>query len=79
MYFMGWRTYLVMYFGTEGLSASEIAKKVESLGFETVFGSVDFVYPWKEKPSKEDVLSLGDKIVEVLEGSGAIFNLDTHD
>jgi len=77
---MNWRTYLVIYFGTNGVRASEIAKKVESLGFETRFGSVDFVYDWKDKkPSKEEVLALADKLAGVLEGSGAVFNLDTHD
>jgi hypothetical protein len=77
---MGWKTYLVMYFGTKGVKASEIAKRVESLGFETSFGSVDFIFNWKDKqPSKEDVLAMGDKLAKALEGSGAVFNLDTHD
>jgi len=77
---MGWKTYLVMYFGTKGVRASEIAKRVESLGFETLFGSVDFIFNWKDKqPSKENVLALGDKLAKALEGSGAVFNLDTHD
>lgn len=77
---MGWRTYLVMYFGTKGIMPSEVAQRIESLGFETMFGSVDFVYDWKERmPSKEEVLALGDKVSELLKDSGAIFNLDTHD
>jgi hypothetical protein len=77
---MGWKTYLVMYFGTKGVKASEIAKRVESLGFESAFGSVDFIFNWKDKrPSKEEVLALGDKLAKALEGSGAVFNLDTHD
>ncbi len=77
---MGWRTYLVMYFGTNGVKTSEIAKKLGKLGFETKLGGVDFVYEWKEKvPAKEDALALGDKVAEILGGSGAVFNLDTHD
>lgn len=77
---MGWRTYLIMYFGTQGAKTSETAKKVEALGFKTLFGSVDFVYDWKEgMPTKEEVLALGDKLAKVLQGSGAVFNLDTHD
>ena len=77
---MGWKTYLIMYFGTQGVKASEIAKKVESAGFETLFGSVDFIYDWKNKtPSKSEILALGDKLTTLLEGSGAVFNLDTHD
>lgn len=78
---MGWRTYLVMYFGTDnGVGATEIAKRVEGLGFKGVFGSVDFIYEWgNRKPTKEEVLSLGDKLVKSLQGTGAVFNLDTHD
>lgn len=77
---MGWKTYLIMYFGTQGMKSSEISERVEDLGFESVIGSVDFVYDWKGKtPSKEEILALGDKLVSVLEGSGAVFNLDTHD
>jgi hypothetical protein len=77
---MGWKTYLVMYFGTQGVKASDIAKKVETAGFQSAFGSVDFIYDWKgKKPTKEEVLALGDRLVKALEGSGAVFNLDTHD
>lgn len=77
---MAWRTYLVMHFGTTGVGASEIAKRLESLGFKTTFGSVDFEYNWDgRKPTKEEVLALADKIVNALKGSGAVFNLDTHD
>jgi hypothetical protein len=76
---MKWKTYLVMYFGTKGVGASEIARRVERVGFTTTFGSVDFEYAWKERPTKEQVLALGDKLVEALKDTGAIFNLDTHD
>lgn len=76
---MVWRTYLVMYFGTKGVGASEIAKRVEKLGFRSAFGSVDFIYEWDEMPTKEQVLKLGDKLCVALKDSGAVFNLDTHD
>lgn len=77
---VGWRTYLVVYFGTEGTrNAREIAEKLEILGFETRFGSVDFIYDWDMEPTKDQVLDLADKVVEALKGSGAVFNLDTHD
>lgn len=75
-----WKTYLVMYFGTKGVSPEEIAKRAESIGFETKFGPFDFVYDWGDKtPSKEEVLALGNKVADVLKDSGAVFNLDTHD
>ena len=75
-----WKTYLVMYFGTDnGIGPSEIAKRIESLGFKTTLGSVDFIYDWNAKPTKEQILTLGDKVAKVLKESGAVFNLDTHD
>lgn len=74
------KTYLVMYFGTKGMKASDIVKRVESLGFRTQYGPYDFVYDWgSRKPAKDEVLMLGDQVVEVLRDSGAVFNLDTHE
>lgn len=74
------KTFLVMYFGTKGVPASEIAKRLEGLGFETHYGPYDFIYDWGDRtPTKAEVLALGDKVVQVLKGTGAVFNLDTHD
>ena len=76
---MGWKTYLVMYFGTDGSKITDVVKKVESLGFRAALGPVDFEYEWNKAPSKEEVFRLGDKLMEILKGTGVIFNLDTHD
>jgi len=77
---MNWKTYLVMYFGANGIPITEIVKKVESLGFKAALGPVDFEYDWKNKvPTKEDVFRIGDKLTILLKGTGIIFNLDTHD
>jgi len=76
---MAWRTYLILYFGTKDKKPSEIEKDLLNLGFETNIGSVDFVYIWgEEQPTKEQILDLADKIVETLQGTGAMFNIDTH-
>lgn len=73
------KTYLVMYFGT-GMPASEVAKKLEALGFKAHYGPYDFIYEWGDKqPSTEEILALGDNIAEALKDSGAVFNLDTRD
>lgn len=77
---MVWQTYLVMYFGTGDVKPTDVVKKVESVGFVTAFGPVDFIYDWgNEKPTKEQVLGLGDKLVAAVKNSGCVFNLDTHD
>lgn len=76
---MAWKTYLVMYFNAGKAKASEVVQKVESVGFETNFGPVDFDYTWEEKPSKEQVLELADKLGEALKDTGVMFNIDTHE
>lgn len=76
---MAWKTYLVMFFGTNNKKPSEVAKAIEKLGFETAIGPVDFIYTWKTQPTKKQILALGNKISEALKDSGAVFNLDTHD
>lgn len=77
---MVWRTHLVIYFGTGDGNPSEIVKKIESIGFTSVLGPVDFTYEWGEQPpTKEKVLELADNLKRVLQGTGCVFNLDTHD
>jgi hypothetical protein len=76
---MAWKTYLVIYFGTGNVSPSDIEKKITSLGFKGAFGPVDFAYDWAKQPTKEQVFALADKVAKALNGSGAVFNLDTHD
>jgi len=76
---MVWKTYLVIYFGTGSMIPSEIEKKIASIGFSGMFGPVDFVYEWQKQPTKEQVFALADKLAKALNGSGAVFNLDTHD
>ena len=75
---MTWKTYLVMYFGSES-KMSEVIEKVELVGFETTFGPVDFVYEWSHKPTKEQILKLGDNLSTALKGTGIVFNIDTHE
>lgn len=76
---MAWKTFLVMYFNAGKEKASEVAKKVESVGFKTTFGPVDFVYEWQQVPTKEQVLELADKLAEALYSTGVMFNIDTHE
>ena len=76
---MGWKTYLVMYFSTSNGKISDMVKKIESIGFTSSLGPVDLVYGWENKPTKEQVLELADKVAEALKDTGSIFNIDTHE
>lgn len=76
---MAWRTYLVLYFGTTGTKPSEVVAKIESLGFKSTLGPVDFIYDWGDKePQKKQVLELADKLAKILINTDCIFNIDTH-
>ena len=68
-----------MYFSVEKEKASEVIKKVESVGFKTTFGPVDFVYEQENEPTKEQVLELADKLTEGLNNTRIMFNIDTHE
>jgi len=75
-----WKTYLIMYFGDKGLKVTDVVAKINELGFETRLGTFDFSYNWGEqKPSKEQILELGNKVAEAIKDTGVIFALDTHD
>ena len=76
---MAWKTFLVMYFKAGEEKVSDIAKKVESTGFQNTLGPVDFVYVWENKPTKEQVLELADKLAVALNNTGVMFNIDTHE
>lgn len=75
---MSWKTYLVLYFKAGNEKVSEIVKKVESVGFKSALGPVDFTYGWEKEPTKEQVLELADKLTEMLGGTEVMFNIDTH-
>ena len=74
---MVWKTQLVPYFnGNERIS--EIIKRVETLGFKSALGPVDFEYTWKKEPTKQQVIELANKLCDILKNTGTIFNIDTH-
>jgi hypothetical protein len=76
---MAWKTYLVLFFGTTGAKPSEVVAKIESLGFKSTLGPVDFIYEWGNKePLKTQVLELANQLAKNLIGTSCIFNIDTH-
>ncbi len=70
------KTYLILYFSTNA-KPSDIAKKLEKIGFKVSIGKHDFEYDWKKKPTKEEILSLGDEVTKVLRDTGIVFKLET--
>lgn len=71
------KTYLLVWFSSEGTRPSEINQRLMSLGFEPMKGSYDFVYNWNSSVSVEKILEFGDKVYLSLQGTGAMFKLET--
>lgn len=70
------KTYLILYFSSKE-KPSDIAKKLEKIGFKAAIGKYDFVYEWKKKPTAQDILNLGDNVTDVLRDTGIVFKLES--
>lgn len=71
------KTYLLIWFSSEGVRPSEVNRRLMSLGFELTQGSYDFEYQWNGSASLDQVLGLGDKVYLSLQGTGVMFKLET--
>ncbi len=71
------RTYLTLWFNSDGESPSRIVELLTSLGFKALSGNYDLEYVWDSEPSTDDVLRLGNLIQKKLKGTKAVFKMDT--
>ncbi len=70
-------SYLTITFSSEGSKPSEIANRLESLGFEPTTGNYDFLYKWDRSAKVEDALWLADKVQLALRGMNVLFKIET--
>ena len=71
------KTYLTIWFNSEGAKVSHISEMLLSLGFQPLTGSYDYVYDWGNNASVEEAIWFGDKIQEVLKGTNVLFKIET--
>ena len=71
------KTYLVLFFSSDGASIRDVVAKPQGLGFKIVVGAHDLVYEWSNEPSEQDILDLGDKVKDALKGCNVMFKLET--
>lgn len=71
------QSYLTVSFSTEGGKPSEVAARLQSLGFEPTTGNYDFVYRWDRNAKVEDALWLADKVQTALQGMRVTFKIET--
>ena len=71
------KTYLTIWFSSEGESPQKVIASLQKLGFEPVYGNYDMVYNWDKKASLEDIIKLADLVKKTLAGTGVLFKIET--
>ncbi len=71
------KSYLIVWFNSEGGKPSEINQRLMSLGFKALKGTHDFVYEWGKNADVEEILRFGDKVKMTLQGLNVMFKLET--
>jgi hypothetical protein len=61
------KTYLTLYFNSNGIKPSEATKVLEC----------DFVYDWKSKGQIEEIIGFADKVKSILEEHSVVFKMET--
>lgn len=71
------KSYLIVWFHSEGGKPSEINRRLMSLGFKPLPGAYDFVYEWGQNVDVDEILRFGDKVQMALKGLNVMFKLET--
>ncbi|MCX9011161.1 MAG: hypothetical protein OIN66_08570 [Candidatus Methanoperedens sp.] len=71
------KSYLIVWFNSEGAKPSEINQRLMSLGFKPIQGSHDYVYEWGKNVDVEEILRFGDRVKMTLQGMNAMFKIET--
>lgn len=71
------KTYLTLWFNSEGAPPSEVVERLRAMGFKPIQGYHDHVYDWKKKVTVEDIVQLSDAVHETLRGLKILYKLET--
>ncbi len=71
------KTYLTIWFYSEGASPRQVVERLRSLGFKPLRGYHDHVYDWGKRAKLEDILQLANSVHETLKGLKVLYKLET--
>lgn len=71
------KTYLLVFFNSEGGKPGEVTDALMGLGFKPTAGNYDYVYDWPKNASLDDILTIGDKVSLTLKGLNVSYRLET--
>ena len=71
------KTFLTVWFSSEGAGPIEVVERLRSLGFKPMKGYHDHVYEWRKKVDLGDILQLTDKVHLTLKGLNVLYKIET--
>jgi hypothetical protein len=71
------KTYLTIWFSSEGAGPVEVVDRLRSLGFKPMKGYHDHVYEWGKKVDLGDILQLTDKVHSTLKGLNVLYKIES--
>jgi hypothetical protein len=71
------KTYLTIWFNSEGAGPVVVAEKLRAMGFKPMKGRYDHVYNWGRSIELEEILQIGTAVHETLKGLNVIYKLET--
>ena len=71
------KTYISVFFSTEGAKPSKVLDALNNLGFEPTTGNFDGVFSWDSEANLDEAINLADKVVATLKGMGVLVKLET--
>jgi len=75
---MDMKTYLKIFFNSEGAAPSEIKNQLLNMGFKATTGNYDFVYDWNnESTNVDELVWFADKVHTALQKSNVYFSIES--
>jgi hypothetical protein len=71
------KTYISVFFSTEGAKPSKVLDALNNLGFQPTTGNFDGVFSWDKQATLDEAINLADKVVATLKGMGVMVKLET--
>ncbi|TGC09647.1 hypothetical protein [Methanolobus halotolerans] len=71
------KTYLLLWYSSEGAMPSEVHRSLMSLGFKPIQGAYDYVYDWSDNVELDEIVHFSDKVLITLKGMSVMFKTET--
>ena len=71
------KTYLTIWFNSEGTSPIEVTDKLMSMGFRPLKGNYDYIYDWKKKTNTQDAINLAEQVRLTLKGCKVNYKIES--